>query len=167
MADSSGSWKIQRRESAKELLAQLTLQEEEEYDFVWEEEVPDMVELAKWLAIARVHTPKTFSPNALYGGMRAAWNPAKLVVWRKIKDNILTTKFGCLGNWNNAKFEGTWFLREEAVIMEEYDGFKNPDTIKLDKLALWVQIHCLSNNFLTESTMKGLRPASERWNRYD
>ena len=49
---------------AEELLARLTLQEEEEDDFVWEEELPDLMEPAQWLAIARVHTSKTFSPNA-------------------------------------------------------------------------------------------------------
>ena len=55
---------------------------------MWEEELPDLMEPTKWLAIVRVHTPKTFSPNALYGDMRAAWNPAKPVAWRKIRENL-------------------------------------------------------------------------------
>ena len=88
MADGKGSQKERGKETTEDLLARLTLQEEEEDDFVWEEELPDLMEAAKWLAIARVHTPKTFSPNALYGDMRAAWNPTKMVVWRKIRENL-------------------------------------------------------------------------------
>ena len=77
MAETRSSQGRQEKEAAEDLLARLTLQEEEEDEFIWEEELPDMAEPARWLAIARVHTPKTFSPNALYNDMRAAWNPAK------------------------------------------------------------------------------------------
>ncbi|XP_020165716.1 uncharacterized protein [Aegilops tauschii subsp. strangulata] len=156
MAENRSSQRRQGKEPAEELLARLTLQEEEEDEFIWEEELPDMVEPAKWLAIARVHTPKTFSPNALYNDMRVAWNPAKQVVWRKIKTNLFTAQFGCLGDWNKAMVEGPWLFKEQAVIMEEYDGFKNPDTFELDKLSVWAQIHRLPDKFLIERAVKGL-----------
>nr|XP_020172133.1 uncharacterized protein LOC109757717 [Aegilops tauschii subsp. strangulata] len=156
MTESAGSQRRKGKETAEDLLARLTLQEEEEDDFVWEEELPDSLEPAKWLAIARVHTPKSFSPNALYGDMRAAWNPARPVVWRKIKENLFTEQFGCLGDWNKAMLEGPWLFRDQAVIMEEYDGFKNPVSFKLDKLAVWAQIHRLPNNFLIEPAVRGL-----------
>ena len=80
MASGSSSQGRHGKETTEELLARLNLQEEEDDDFVWEEELPDLGAPAKWLAIARVHTTRTFSPNALYGDMRAAWNPAKMVV---------------------------------------------------------------------------------------
>lgn len=136
MAEGAGSQRKHGKETTEELLARLTLQEEEEDDFIWEEELPDMVEPAKWLAVARVHTPKSFSPNALYGDMHATWNPAKQVSWRKIKSNLFTAQFVCLGDWKKAMYEGPWLFREQAVIMEEYDGFKNPDSFKLDKLCV-------------------------------
>ena len=156
MSEASGSHGKREKESAEELLARLTLQEEEEDDFIWEEELPDMLEPAKWLAIVRVHTLKSFSPNALYNDMRAAWNPAKSVTWRKIKANLFTAQFGCLGDWNKAMAEGPWLFRDQAVIMQEYDGFKNPDAFKLDKLSVWAQIHRLPDKFLIEPAVKGL-----------
>lgn len=69
MATESSTQRRQTRESPEELLAQLNLREEEdeEEDFVWEEELPDMGAPTKWLAIARVHTPKSFNPNACTG----------------------------------------------------------------------------------------------------
>ena len=62
-----GSQRKGTKESTEDLLARLNLQEEEDDDFVWEEEHPDLRSAAKWLAIARVHTPKTFSECALWG----------------------------------------------------------------------------------------------------
>ncbi|XBI23705.1 hypothetical protein VPH35_048885 [Triticum aestivum] len=156
MAAESSTQKRQGKESSEELLARLNLQEEEDDDFIWEEELPDLGAPAKWLAIARVHTTKRFSPGALYGDMWAAWNPAKPVAWRKIKDNLFTAQFGCLGDWNKAMMEGPWLFRDQAVIMEEYDGFKNPESFKLDKLAVWARIHRLPNNFLIEPAVRGL-----------
>ncbi|XBI02071.1 hypothetical protein VPH35_130694 [Triticum aestivum] len=141
---------------AEERLARLTLQEEEDDDFVWEEELPDMMDSARWLAIVRVHTTKTFSPNALYGDRRATWNSAKTVVWRKIKENLFTAQFGCLADWKKAMLDGPWLFRDQVVILEEYDGFKNPDSFKLDKIEVWAQIHRLPDNFLIEPAVKGL-----------
>ena len=60
------------KESVEELLRRLDLQEEEEDKFVWEEEFKDEPVAVKWLAIAKVHTNKSFSPPALYSDMRAA-----------------------------------------------------------------------------------------------
>ena len=151
-----GSQRKGTKESTKDLLARLNLQEKEDDDFVWEEELPDLRSAAKWLAIARVHTPKTFSPSALYGDMRAAWNPAKTVSWRRINENLFTAQFGCLADWNKAMFEGPWLFKRQAVIMKEYDGFKNPESIQLDKLTVWAQIHRLPDNFLIERAVRGM-----------
>ncbi|KAI4977709.1 hypothetical protein ZWY2020_014263 [Hordeum vulgare] len=115
-----------------------------------------MMEPAKWLAIAQVHTPNSFILNALYSDMRATSNPAKPMVWRKIKENLFTTQFGCLSDWNKAMVQGSWIFRDHVVILKEYDGFKNSDTIKLDKLAVWAQIHRLPDKFLIEQAVKGL-----------
>ncbi|KAF7054677.1 hypothetical protein CFC21_062316 [Triticum aestivum] len=157
MAASSSSQGRRGKETADELLARLNLQEEEDDDFIWEEELPDLGVPAKWLAIARVHTPKSFSPNnALYGDMRATWNPTRTVVWRKIKDSLFTAQFGCLGDWNKAMLEGPWLFRDHAVIMKEYDGFKKPESVVLDKLSVWAQIHVLLDNFLIERAVRGL-----------
>ena len=113
-------------------------------------------EATRWMAVASVNTEKQYSQFWFYKNMRAAWNPAKQVVWRKIKNNLFTTQFGCLGDWHKAMIEGPWLFREQAVIMEVYDGFKNPDSFKLDKISVWAQIHRLPDNFLIEPAVKGL-----------
>jgi hypothetical protein len=141
----------------EELLGRLNLHEEEAEEFVWEEEAPDPEAKAKWLAIAKVHTSRGFSPSALYADMRSAWNPAKEVAWRKIDDNLFTVQFGCLADWEKAMNMGPWLFRNNyALIMEEYDGFKNPRSIVLDKVAVWVRVMQLPDNYLKEPIIRGM-----------
>ena len=75
--DGESSQKRAGKEDVGDLLKRLDLQEEEKDNFVWEDEAEAADLQAKWLAIAKVHTTKGFSPSALYSEMRSAWNPAK------------------------------------------------------------------------------------------
>ena len=73
--------------------------------------------------------------------MKAAWNPAKEVVWRRINPNLFSVQFNCLADWNKALHQGPWDFKGMALIIDEYDGFKNPESVKLDKIETWCQIH--------------------------
>ncbi|KAK1686734.1 hypothetical protein QYE76_047582 [Lolium multiflorum] len=121
----------------EDLLGRLNLEEEEDAGFVWEDEVKEPDVKAKWLAIAKVHTNRGFSPSALFADMRSAWNPAQEVTWRKLEDNLFTIQFACLGDWNKATKQGPWVFRNQAVMIEEYDGFSNPKSVVLDKIMVW------------------------------
>ena len=101
-----------RKEPIEDLLKRLELQEEEEDNFVWEEEFQENQVAAKWLAIAKVHTDKGFSPSALYSDMRSAWNPVREPRWRRIEDNLFTVQFGCLDDWNTTMNMGPWLFRD-------------------------------------------------------
>ena len=119
-----------------------------------DDELPE--EATRWMAIARVHTEKAYSQYWFYRNMQVTWDLAKEVKIRPLEDNLYTLQFGCLGDWNKAMLEGPWLFREQAVIMEEYDGFRNPDTFVLNKISVWAQIHRLPDKFLIEPAVKGL-----------
>ena len=146
-AGSSGRVK-EKSEPMEVLLGRLNLLEDEQDDFIWEEEVDETPVAAKWLAIAKVHTTWGFSPSTLYGDMRSAWNTAKEAKWRKIEDNLFTVQFGCLGDWNKATQQGPWLFRNQALLIQEYDGFTNPTSVVLDKLDVWARVLKLPDNFL-------------------
>ncbi|KAE8789995.1 hypothetical protein D1007_35756 [Hordeum vulgare] len=55
-----------------DFLDKLDLHEDEFDDVVVEEEAPELLEEIRWVALARVHTSKTFSQAAFYKDMRAA-----------------------------------------------------------------------------------------------
>ena len=88
--------------------------------------------------------------------MRSFWNPARDVVWRRVDDHLFTMQFHCLAEWNKATKKGPWLFRNQALVIEEYDGFQNPKSMKLDIIAVWAQIHKLPDIFLLEPIIKGM-----------
>lgn len=145
-----------RQEPIESLLNRLELQEDEEEQFVWENEFQGEQVAAKWLAIAKVHTDKGFSPSALYADMRSAWNPAKEPRWRRVNDNLFTVQFGCLGDWNTAMNQGPWLFRNQGVMMAEYDGFQKPESVVLDTITVWARILRLPDNYLFPAAIRGM-----------
>ena len=98
-------------------------------------------EAARWLALARVNTPKTYSQTWFYRNMRSAWDAAQEVKFKPLENNLYTVQFSCLGDWERVMNEGPWNFRGDAVILVPYDGISKPSTIRLDTLNIWVQIH--------------------------
>ena len=80
--------------------------------------------------------------------MRGAWNPARDVVWRRINPNLFSVLFNCLADWNKAMHQGPWDFRGSALLIQEYDGFSNPKSVKLDRIETWSQIHKLPDGVL-------------------
>lgn len=139
-------------EDIDKLLERLNLQDEEMDDLVWEDEL-DMAKIeTKWLALGRLLTTKNFSQSALIDDMRATWNPAQAVVWRRINANLFSIQFNCLGDWNKAMHQGPWDFHGIALLLAEYDGFSNPEKVKLDTLETWCQIHRLPDGVLKSKT---------------
>jgi hypothetical protein len=90
--------------------------------------------------------------------MRSAWNPAKEVTWRKLEDNLFSVQFGCVADWHKAMNMRPWLFRNNfGLLMEEYDGFQNPRTIVLNKIAVWVRVLQLPDNYLKEPVIRGMR----------
>ncbi|KAM0912391.1 hypothetical protein ACQ4PT_012801 [Festuca glaucescens] len=73
-----------------------------------------------------------------------------------VDNNLFTIQFNCLADWNRAINQGPWLFRNQALIIEEYDGFANPKSIKLDRVAVWAQVHQQPDNFLKEKVIKGM-----------
>jgi len=46
--------------------------------------------------------------------------------------------------------DGPWAFRGDAVILAEYDGFTKPSMVKLDKLAIWAQIHDFPDGYVSQ-----------------
>lgn len=47
-------------------------------------------------------------------------------------------------------------FRNQGVILVEYDGFMNPKSMVLDKVAVWARILKLPDNYLNEAVIKGM-----------
>ena len=55
-------------------------------------------------------------------------------------------QLSCLEYWYKSMNQGPWLFGKQALLIEEYDGFPNPKSVKLDRVMVWAQIHKLRDN---------------------
>jgi hypothetical protein len=130
-------------ETLEEMLLRLGIKEDEADDLIFEEEEAAPKEGIKWIALARVHTRNYFSPQTFKQHMRIAWSPTKEVKFQAIEKNLFKIQCSCLGDWLKLEQEGPWLFWQHAVIIEKYDGLRYPESIDLNTVAVWIQIHKL------------------------
>ncbi|KAE8811041.1 hypothetical protein D1007_12192 [Hordeum vulgare] len=61
---------------------------------------------------------------------------------------LALARFNCLADWNKALHQGPWDFKGMALTIAKHDGFKNPESVKLDNIETWCQIHRLPNMVL-------------------
>lgn len=88
---------IERSIGVDEMIGKLNLQDKEDDDLNFEEEFPDEVEEAEFMALATVHMDKPFSRGAFYDSMRMAWSLAQGVTFSALGANLFLLKVNCLG----------------------------------------------------------------------
>jgi hypothetical protein len=148
-----------KSETLDDMLLRLGIEEDEYDDLVLEEEeeVPKLG--IKWMALAKVHTTNFFSPQTFEHHMKIAWSPAKEVIFQQLEENLFTVQCNCLGDWLKVSKGGPWLFRQFAVSIEPYDGLANPETIDLNFITTWIQIHKIpvgyrKKSFITNLTEK-------------
>lgn len=70
------------------------------------------------------------------------------VVWRRLNPILFSVQFNCLSDWNNAIHQRHWDFQGSALVIQEYDGFTIPESIKLDRIETWSQIYKLPDGVL-------------------
>ncbi|KAK1682888.1 hypothetical protein QYE76_043736 [Lolium multiflorum] len=155
-ASQTGEGSGSKEERLDDLLQRLGIDEEEIDDLVFEEEADAPKEGIKWMALAKVHSMNFFSPQTFEQHMRFAWSPAREVKFRSLENNLFTIQCFCLGDWLKITKGGPWLFRQNAVTIEEYDGLVLPESIDLNFLVVWVQVHKLPDGYRGETLVKNL-----------
>jgi hypothetical protein len=109
---------------------------------------------SRWAVLIRVCLKTSFSHSAFFMAMQVAWEPAREVIFKSLDDFTFTTQFKCLGDWKAAMHGGPWLFRRQAVIIEEYDGLTNTESIALDSIRVWFRIMGLPDLFRNEAVAK-------------
>ncbi|KAM0845276.1 hypothetical protein ACQ4PT_056479 [Festuca glaucescens] len=150
-----------RKDEGDEALARalknLELREGELDDvFITEQDLASMRKKARWLAVARLNTRKTFSSEALFETLRYVWGLAMDPELREVDDNLFTFKFFCLGDWNKVMNQGPWLFRKLDVMIAEYDRMSDLAMVLLNRVAVWAQIHSLPELYRDQSVVDQL-----------
>jgi hypothetical protein len=61
---------------------------------------------ARWLAIGKVHTSRSFSADALFAKMKAMWNLSREPICREAGENLFIFQMHCLGDWKKVVHQG-------------------------------------------------------------
>ena len=132
---SSAGWSGKKLE---EMLQHLDLKDDELDDVtVGEEEVKKYAADARWLAIAKVNTTRTFSSSAMFECMKSIWSLAHVLTYREAGENLFIFKMFCLGDWKKVVHGENWIFRGYGVIIEDYDGMADPELIALYGMYAW------------------------------
>ena len=65
------------------------------------------------------------------------------MTFKVLKSNLFLVQLHCLGDWSHVMEGSPRLFRGAAVVMEEYDGFRSPRVVVLDKVVVWAQVHKL------------------------
>ncbi|CAM0946611.1 unnamed protein product [Alopecurus aequalis] len=96
---------------------------------------------ARWLAIGKVLTTRSFSAEALFEKMKSIWNLARDPICREVGENLFIFQMHCLGDWKKVVHQGPWTFRGWGLLVEDYDGLSEPKKVLFGGMHVWAQIH--------------------------
>ncbi|KAM0865473.1 hypothetical protein ACQ4PT_043245 [Festuca glaucescens] len=125
-----------------DMFSHLELNEEELDDVViGVEEAREYQQVARWLAISKVHTSRSFSTDALVEKMKVLWNLSHDPIRREAGENLFIFQMFCLGDWKKVAHQGPWTFRGWGVLIEDYDRLSDPEKFVFGGIYVWAQIH--------------------------
>jgi hypothetical protein len=143
---SGGATKNPQKE-IDDLLAYLDLREDELEDVVIRaDEVTELPKEARWLAIAEVHTSRSFSPDVFIGKMNAIWNLSRDPNSREARENLFFYPNALSRRLEKVVHQGPWTFPCWDVLIEDYDGKEDPEQFVFGGLYVWPQIHAYQSS---------------------
>ena len=73
-----------------------------------------------------------------------------------VDTNLYILQFFCLGDWEKVMERGPWWFRDWAVVIAPYDGFAKPESIELEFIPFWIQIHGLPKGYRKKEMVEKL-----------
>jgi hypothetical protein len=63
------------------------------------------------------------------------------ILFRKIEANLSIVYVFFLGDWEHIMEQGSWPIRDWAVLLEHFDEFEKVDLVALQFMPIWMIIH--------------------------
>jgi hypothetical protein len=139
----AGGPRSKQQSNLDDLLMRLRIDEDEIDDLVFEDEEDVPKQGMKWTALARVHTANSVCPQTFEQHMRVAWSPAQDIIFTPLEDKLFSVQCSCLGDWIKVEQGGPWLFRQNVVSIEPYDGLAPTESVDLNFINVWIQVHKL------------------------
>ncbi|KAK1613138.1 hypothetical protein QYE76_036811 [Lolium multiflorum] len=153
LAGSSGG----QEEGIDDMLSHLELNDDELDDVVvGVEAAKEFQKSARWLAIGKVQTNRSFSAEALFEKMKSIWNLARDPICREAGENLFIFQMHCLADWKKVVHQGPWTFRGWGLLVEDYDGLGDPTEVVFGGMHVWVQIHGIPELYMKQLVVDDL-----------
>ncbi|KAM0915511.1 hypothetical protein ACQ4PT_010780 [Festuca glaucescens] len=145
MADKAGSEPSgiagEKYDGISDIFSHLELNDDELNDVVIEPEVAkEYKKTARWLAIGKVMTSRSFSAEALFEKMNSVWNLARDLVCCEAGEKLCTFQMHWLAGWKKVIHQGPWTFPGWGLLVEGYDGLSDPEEFVFGGMHVWAQI---------------------------
>ncbi|GAU49142.1 hypothetical protein TSUD_191440 [Trifolium subterraneum] len=150
-------------------LEDLSLQndgEEEGFNFDFEEDGEEQCDL-RWCLVGRVLSDRPIHVSSMMVRMADLWRPVKKVTIREAKPGVFLFQFGHPLDMEAVINGGPWTFDNYLLILEQIPLELQIESIPLQHMELWVQIHNLPTGLMKEKVGSTLANYIGKFVEYD
>ncbi|KAL8135007.1 uncharacterized protein LOC141714874 [Apium graveolens] len=143
-----------RYKNLDDQLADLNIEEEENEDFIFEDGVEEQVNRYELCLIGRFLTEKNINTRTMTTKLADIWKPMMGVNIKEIDPGIFLFKFYHREDLLWVCNGGPWSFDNAMLVVSKIPVGEEPLNVPLWSLEIWIQIHDLPKDFMSEAVGK-------------
>ncbi|XP_031127534.1 uncharacterized protein LOC116029627 [Ipomoea triloba] len=120
-----------------------------------------------YYAVGRLITDRNIKFPFFQDTMATVWRPTMGVTMRQLPTKRYLIRFYHEGDLNRVMNEGPWTYEQSLLVMRRLLPGDDPETVQLQHVEFWVQIHSLPVGFRSEVVVKAIGTFLGEWVRSD
>lgn len=131
-------------------MADLNVEEEENEDLVFEDDVIEVIDKYEMCLVGRFLTEKNINTRVMKVKIADIWKPTMGINIKEIEPGIFLFQFFHKEDKNWVMNGGPWSFDNAMLLIQEIGLGEEPLKVALWHLDIWIQIHDLPNGFMSE-----------------
>lgn len=145
-----------RFQNIEEQMAGLNIEEEENEELVFEDDIEEEVDRYELCLVGRFLTEKNINTRAMKTKMADVWKPTMGINIKEIETGIFLFQFYHKEDMQWVLNGGPWAFDNVMLLVDVIPQGMDPLRVQLWFLNIWIQVHDLPNGFMTEAVGKQL-----------
>ncbi|XP_074366501.1 uncharacterized protein LOC141707310 [Apium graveolens] len=136
--------------SINERLAEITIDDEENEEMVFDVGVEDEVDKFELCLVGRFLTEKNLNSRAMKSKLVDVWRPTRGISIKDLKDGAFLFQFYHVDDMQWVVNGGPWAFDGSMLVTSTIPKGEDPLKVPLYNLSFWIQLHGLPTGFMTE-----------------
>ncbi|KAL8156424.1 hypothetical protein AgCh_001495 [Apium graveolens] len=142
--------------SINERLAEITIDDEENEEIVFDVGIEDEVDKFELCLVGRFLTEKNLNSRAMKSKLADVWRPARGISIKDLKDGAFIFQFYHVDDMQWVVNGGPWAFDGSMLVTSTIPKGEDPLKVPLYNLSFWIQLHGLPTGFMTEAVGRQL-----------